>query len=214
MALRGLVRPVPPPAGPLGNSFVTIIPDKTNLTTMIVNLAVCMTNNEMINNLNTIVKSDATIYMEYMTAGDDISMIYQFAAGPSSAYYGDTLIEKDKEMLKEKCPHDLIGATIFVDTLKKKQVMMHSTTALAEMRGLCKKIKQNPHDILHGLLQYYVKLDEKVKNRKPNDLLGSLEINQIAIFVKSVQRAVSPDKLHVRSNSASTANLVKKPLKQ
>ena len=48
-----------------------------------------------------------------------------------------------------------------------------------------KKSMQYPHEIrvdeeskltLHGLLQYYVKLAEKVKNRKLNDLLDALEL--------------------------------------
>jgi ATP-dependent RNA helicase UAP56/SUB2 len=32
---------------------------------------------------------------------------------------------------------------------------------------------------LHGLQQYYVKLAENAKNRKLNDLLDSLEFNQV-----------------------------------
>merc|ERR1712166_985786 len=63
---------------------------------------------------------------------------------------------------------------------------------------------QDPHEVsvdqeskltLHGLLQYYVKLTEKAKNRKLNDLLDALEFNQVVIFVKSVQRAMALDKL-------------------
>merc|ERR1719394_481655 len=84
---------------------------------------------------------------------------------------------------------------IFMETPKKKQVMMFSATMTTETRGLCKKFMQSPHEIrvdeeskltLHGLLQYYVKLDEKAKNRKLNDLLDALEFNQVVIFVKSV----------------------------
>eukprot|EP00972_Heterocapsa_arctica_P105151 15495020-Heterocapsa_arctica.AAC.1 len=61
---------------------------------------------------------------------------------------------------------------------------------------------QDPHEarvndesklMLHGLLQYHVKLDEKAKNCKSNDLHDSLEFFQTAIFVKSVQPAVSFD---------------------
>merc|ERR1711939_1272459 len=48
---------------------------------------------------------------------------------------------------------------------------------------------------LHGLLQYYVKLNESEKNRKLNDLLDSLEFNQVVIFVKSVSRATQLDAL-------------------
>jgi len=32
---------------------------------------------------------------------------------------------------------------------------------------------------LHGLQQYYLKLEEKEKNRKLNDLLDNLEFNQV-----------------------------------
>jgi len=103
---------------------------------------------------------------------------------------------------------------IFMETPKKKQVMMFSATMTAEIRALCKKFMQDPHEIrvdeeskltLHGLLQYYVKLSEKEKNRKLNDLLDALEFNQVVIFVKSVQRAVALDKLLVECNFPSIA---------
>ncbi|CAJ0637738.1 6881_t:CDS:2 [Entrophospora sp. SA101] len=42
---------------------------------------------------------------------------------------------------------------------------------------------------LHGLQQYYIKLTEGSKNRQLNDLLDTLEFNQVCIFVKSIQRA-------------------------
>merc|ERR1719271_1044663 len=93
---------------------------------------------------------------------------------------------------------------IFLQTPKKKQVMMFSATLNTEIRGVCKKFMQEPHEIfvddeakltLHGLLQYYCKLSESEKNRKVNDLLDSLEFNQVVIFVKSVQRAIALDKL-------------------
>merc|ERR1712039_851193 len=168
--------------------------------------------------------------------------------------YDGMPIAKDKEMLKDSCPHILIGTpgrvlgltrekdlkleklsqfvldecdkcldkldmrkdiqTIFVDTPKKKQVMMFSATMTAETRALCKKFMQDPHEIrvdeeskltLHGLLQYYKKLTEKEKNRKLNDLLDALEFNQVVIFVKSVQRAIALDKLLVECSFPSIA---------
>merc|ERR1712066_549804 len=103
---------------------------------------------------------------------------------------------------------------IFVETPKKKQVMMFSATMTAETRTLCKKFMQDPHEIrvdeeskltLHGLLQYYKKLTEKEKNRKLNDLLDNLEFNQVVIFVKSVQRATALDKLLVECSFPSIA---------
>lgn len=48
---------------------------------------------------------------------------------------------------------------------------------------------------MHGLQQHYVRLEEAAKNRKLNDLLDSLEFNQVIIFVKSVVRANELDKL-------------------
>ncbi|CAE8623719.1 unnamed protein product [Polarella glacialis] len=92
--------------------------------------------------------------------------------------------------------------------------MMFSATFTTETRALCKKFMQDPHEIrvdeeskltLHGLLQYYVKITEKEKNRKLNDLLDALEFNQVVIFVKSVQRATALDKLLVECNFPSIA---------
>ena len=58
---------------------------------------------------------------------------------------------------------------------------------------------------LHGLQQHYVKLDEKEKNRKLNELLDALEFNQVVVFVKSVQRAIQLDKLLQECNFPSVA---------
>merc|ERR1712182_182462 len=143
--------------------------------------------------------------------------------------YGGMPIQKDREMLKDKCRQFILDECdkclekldmrkdiqqIFIETPKKKQVMMFSATMTKETRELCKKFMQDPHEIsvdqeskltLHGLLQYYVKLTEKEKNRKLNDLLDALEFNQVVIFVKSVQRATALDKLLVECNFPSIA---------
>merc|ERR1712113_33732 len=177
-----------------------------------------------------------------------------FPDAKTMVVYGGTPIDKDRETLKDNCPHVLIGTPgrvlgltrekdlkldklsqfvldecdkcldkldmrkdiqqIFIETPKKKQVMMFSATMTTDTRALCKKFMQTPHEIsvdeeskltLHGLLQYYVKLTEKEKNRKLNDLLDALEFNQVVIFVKSVQRAVALDKLLVECNFPSIA---------
>mmetsp|Transcript_18710 Transcript_18710/g.42459 ORF Transcript_18710/g.42459 Transcript_18710/m.42459 type:complete len:425 (-) Transcript_18710:129-1403(-) len=177
-----------------------------------------------------------------------------FQDAKTGVVYGGMPIAKDREMLRDNCPHILIGTPgrvlgllrdkdlkldkltqfvldecdkcldkldmrkdvqqIFVETPKKKQVMMFSATMSPDTRGLCKKFMQDPHEIrvdeeskltLHGLLQYYVKLSEKEKNRKLNDLLDALEFNQVVIFVKSVQRATALDKLLVECNFPSIA---------
>ena len=75
---------------------------------------------------------------------------------------------------------------------------MFSATMTSETRGLCKKFISDQHEesklTLHGLLQCYSKLTEKEKNRKLNDLMDALEINQVVVFVKTVQRAIALDK--------------------
>jgi len=101
---------------------------------------------------------------------------------------------------------------IFRATPHHKQVMMFSATLSKEIRVTCKKFMANPLEIfvddetkltLHGLQQHYVKLDENAKNRKLNELLDTLEFNQVVIFVKSVARAVELDKLLVSCNFPS-----------
>merc|ERR1711865_166452 len=102
----------------------------------------------------------------------------------TAVVYGGIPIAQDKEMLKTNCPTVMIGTPgrvlalcrdkdlkldmrkdvqqIFMETPKKKQVMMFSATMTKETRELCKKFMQDPHEIsvdqeskltLHGLLQ-------------------------------------------------------------
>jgi ATP-dependent RNA helicase UAP56/SUB2 len=134
---------------------------------------------------------------------------------------GDMKLEKCAHFVLDECDNcleklDMRGDVqkIFVATPKKKQVMMFSATLSGDIRGVCKKFMSEPHEIfvddeakltLHGLLQYYTKLNENEKNRKANDLLDSLEFNQVVIFVKSVQRAVALDKLLCECNFPSIA---------
>ncbi|KAL2042700.1 hypothetical protein N7G274_004459 [Stereocaulon virgatum] len=103
---------------------------------------------------------------------------------------------------------------IFRATPAQKQVMMFSATLSQEIRPICKKFMQNPLEIyvddetkltLHGLQQYYVKLGEQEKNRKLNELLDTLEFNQVIIFVKSTLRATELDKLLRECNFPSIA---------
>jgi len=56
---------------------------------------------------------------------------------------------------------------------------------------------------LHGLQQYYVRLEEAEKNRKLNDLLDVLEFNQVVIFVSKVRRATELSKLLEECNFPS-----------
>jgi len=101
---------------------------------------------------------------------------------------------------------------IFRATPHEKQVMMFSATLSKEMRPVCKKFTNNPLEIyvddeskltLHGLHQYYVKLQEAGKNRKLNDLLDALEFNQVVIFVNGVRRCRELNKLLTECNFPS-----------
>ncbi len=58
---------------------------------------------------------------------------------------------------------------------------------------------------LHGLQQYYVKLNEDQKNRKLHDLLDALDFNQVVIFVNGVRRCKELNKLLVENNFPSMA---------
>lgn len=101
---------------------------------------------------------------------------------------------------------------IFKETPHTKQVMMFTATLSKEMRLVSKKFMQDPMEVfvddetkltLHGLLQYYVKLQETDKNRKMSAILDKLEFNQVVIFVKSVSRAIELNKLLMESGFPS-----------
>ena len=103
---------------------------------------------------------------------------------------------------------------IFRATPTQKQVMMFSATLSEEIRPVCKKFMQNPLEIyvddqtkltLHGLQQYYIKLSEAEKNRKLNELLDTLEFNQVIIFVRNTTRATELDRLLRECNFPSIA---------
>jgi ATP-dependent RNA helicase UAP56/SUB2 len=94
--------------------------------------------------------------------------------------------------------------SVFKATPIEKQVMLFSATLDETTRPICRKFTQDAMEILidddsklslHGLLQYYVKLDEKEKNRKLNDILDQIEFNQVVIFVSKVARARELSKL-------------------
>mmetsp|Transcript_19286 Transcript_19286/g.18617 ORF Transcript_19286/g.18617 Transcript_19286/m.18617 type:complete len:344 (+) Transcript_19286:605-1636(+) len=102
--------------------------------------------------------------------------------------------------------------TIFMATPHEKQVMMYSATLDKEVRPICRKFCQDPMEIfvdddtkltLHGLQQYYIKLDEAAKNRKLNDLLDALEFNQVVIFVSKVNRAIELNRILEECNFPS-----------
>lgn len=89
---------------------------------------------------------------------------------------------------------------------------MFSATMQPEVKNICRKFMKNPFEIfiddekkltLHGLKQYFVKLEDNEKIRKLTDLLDSLMFNQVIVFVKSVQYAIKLDEILRRDNFPS-----------
>jgi ATP-dependent RNA helicase UAP56/SUB2 len=75
---------------------------------------------------------------------------------------------------------------IFKTTPAQKQVMMFSATMSPDVKVICRKFMRNQFEVyidnegkltLHGLKQYYIKLEESEKIRKLTDLLDALQFN-------------------------------------
>lgn len=103
---------------------------------------------------------------------------------------------------------------IFKATPHNKQVMMFSATMAPEVKNICRKFMKNQFEIfidnegkltLHGLKQYYVKLQENEKIRRLTDLLDSLMFNQVIIFVTQVKYAIKLDEILRKENFPSIA---------
>lgn len=106
------------------------------------------------------------------------------------------LDECDKML--EQCDMREDVQEIFIKTRHNKQVTMFSATMTEESRGICKKFMRTPMEIfiddqkkltLHGLVQYYCKLEEKQKTKTLLGLLYKLNYNQTIIFCKTIERA-------------------------
>ena len=79
-----------------------------------------------------------------------------------------------------------------------RQVMMYSATMNDEIKNVCRLYMQQPFELfidsdskltLHGLKQYYVKLEDSQKIAKLVELLDNLEFNQVIIFVSHTKYA-------------------------
>jgi ATP-dependent RNA helicase UAP56/SUB2 len=83
-------------------------------------------------------------------------------------------------------------------TNPNRQVMMFSATMDDETKNVCRLYMKDPFELfidsdskltLHGLKQYYVKLEDSQKIQKLVELLDSLEFNQVIIFVSQTKYA-------------------------
>jgi len=82
---------------------------------------------------------------------------------------------------------------IFVKGNPQRQVMMFSATFPADCKVNCRKFMKDPFElyvdsdsglVLHGLKQYFVKLENNAKISKLIQLLDDLEFNQVVVFTE------------------------------
>jgi len=130
-------------------------------------------------------------------------------------------LEKVKHFVMDECDKLLESLDmrrdvqqIFRATPHDKQVMLFSATMSKEIRPVARKFCQDPMEIyvdddtkltLHGLQQYFIKLEEAEKNRKLNDLLDALEFNQVVIFVSKINRCNELNRLLTECNFPAIA---------
>ena len=129
----------------------------------------------------------------------DLSKVKHFVMDECDRMLSEVSMRKDVQTIFKATPHE-------------KQVMMFSATLDKEVRPICRKFCQDPMEIfvdddtkltLHGLQQYYLRLDENQKNKKLNDLLDYLDFNQVVIFVSKSKRATELSKLLEEHNFPS-----------
>jgi len=123
---------------------------------------------------------------------------------------GVVKLDRLKRLILDECDDMLSDShtrraiqDIFKASPKEKQVMMCSATIGKSAKSVCRQISRDAEEIfiddskltLHGLQQHYVMIDEKDKIKKLNDLLDSLDFNQVIVFVKSTERASALDKV-------------------
>ena len=92
--------------------------------------------------------------------------------------------------------------------------MMFTATLSNDIKGTCKMFMRNPTEVLieneskltlHGLRQYYVKLEQRDKIAKLMDLIDQLQFNQVIIFVKSVKYAIKLNEILIKNALPSKA---------
>ncbi|XP_009121982.2 DEAD-box ATP-dependent RNA helicase 15 isoform X1 [Brassica rapa] len=150
-----------------------------------------------------------------------------------SVFYGGVNNKIHKDLLKNECPHIVVGTPGRVLGLARdKDLSLKNVRhfildecdkmleSLDMRRDVQEIFKMTPHDkqvmmfsatlskeirpVCKKFMQdHYIKLSEMEKNRKLNDLLDALDFNQVVIFVKSVSRAGELNKLLIECNFPS-----------
>ncbi|KAK3016691.1 hypothetical protein RJ639_007096 [Escallonia herrerae] len=150
-----------------------------------------------------------------------------------AVFYGGVNIKTHKELLKNECPHIVVGTPGRILGLARdkdlglknvRHFVLDECDKMLESLDMRRDVqeifKMTPHDkqvmmfsatlskeirpVCKKFMQdHYIKLSETEKNRKLNDLLDALDFNQVVIFVKSVSRAAELDKLLLECNFPS-----------
>merc|ERR1712012_1044022 len=128
-----------------------------------------------------------------------------YASIKVGVFFGGLAITKDEQVLKDNCPHIVVGTPGRILALVRSKKLNLKN---------CKHFMLDPMEVyvddeakltLHGLQQHYVKLKDSEKNRKLFELLDVLEFNQVVIFVKSVQRRTALAQLLIEQNFPAIA---------
>jgi len=108
------------------------------------------------------------------------------------------VLDECDKMLKETDMRQQVQKIFMSGNTENRQVMMFSATLSDSLKEVCKMHMKQPFELyidsdskltLHGLKQYYVKLEENQKIMKLVELLDALEFNQVIIFTSEQKYA-------------------------
>ena len=96
--------------------------------------------------------------------------------------------------------------------------MMFTATITPKCRDICRMFMKDPFELfvseksltLHGLKQYYVKLEDNEKIKKLVDILDNVDLNQVIVFTKCQKYAQKLDEILQKENFPSIASYRKR----
>jgi ATP-dependent RNA helicase UAP56/SUB2 len=112
--------------------------------------------------------------------------------------------EADKVLEKEDMRSDVKKIVKDGKFPQQRQTMLFSATMPDAMKQLCREFTHNAIEVyvdddtkltLHGLQQFFVRLQSEQKNRKLLEILDTFKFNQLVIFVSKPRRADALNKL-------------------
>jgi ATP-dependent RNA helicase UAP56/SUB2 len=106
--------------------------------------------------------------------------------------------EADKVLEKEDMRSDVKRIVKDGRLPQQRQTMLFSATMPGPMKQLCREFTHNAIEVyvddetkltLHGLQQFFVRLEPAQKNRRLLDILDKFKFNQLVVFVSKPRRA-------------------------